>query len=222
MRCRPGASLAFTASTTPAAISSCTAKTSPASRSNRSDQSWKPLATSVSCAVTRSRLPAVRTLPSRRWLTERTRAISATSLPSALARKADVREATRMPVDADERVHDLLGHALAEVVLVLAGAHVRERQHRDRHRSARRIGGGCGHGPVGVGSRAPPCAVPPSGARPVAVRAISRGVRGRTGRSHRRTPAARAAWRERPPPRRAGHGRRPERWSSRGRLARWP
>ena len=36
------------------------------------------------------------------------------------------------PVDADQRVHDLLGHPLAEVLLVLRGAHVREGQHRDR------------------------------------------------------------------------------------------
>jgi len=36
-------------------------------------------------------------------------------------------------VDPDERVHDLLGHSLAEVLLVLRRAHVREGQHRDRH-----------------------------------------------------------------------------------------
>jgi hypothetical protein len=36
----PGASRDFTASTTPAAISSWMAKTSMASLSNRSDQSW--------------------------------------------------------------------------------------------------------------------------------------------------------------------------------------
>ncbi len=36
------------------------------------------------------------------------------------------------PVDPHERVHDLLGHALAEVILVLRRAHVRERQDRDR------------------------------------------------------------------------------------------
>ena len=37
------------------------------------------------------------------------------------------------PVDPHERVHDLLGHALAEVILVFRGTQVRERQHRDGH-----------------------------------------------------------------------------------------
>ena len=67
---RAGSEPGFTASTTPAAISSWMAKTSIASRSNRSDQGWYPLATSLSCAVTRSRVPDVRTLPSSTRLAE--------------------------------------------------------------------------------------------------------------------------------------------------------
>jgi hypothetical protein len=52
------------------------------------------------------------------------------------------------PLDPDERVHDLLGHALAEVLLVLRRTHVRERKHRDRdlrrRRRRRRRLGRCG------------------------------------------------------------------------------
>ncbi|MFN8093848.1 MAG: hypothetical protein U0599_16825 [Vicinamibacteria bacterium] len=47
--------------------------------------------------MTRSRLPAVRTLPSRTWPTASARAIEATSWPSRCARKAEAREATRIP-----------------------------------------------------------------------------------------------------------------------------
>src|SRR5204862_388456 len=46
---------------------------------------------------TRSRLPAVRTLPSRTWVTDSRRATSASSLPSWRARNAEVRDATRTP-----------------------------------------------------------------------------------------------------------------------------
>ena len=45
------------------------------------------------------------------------------------------------PVDPHERVHDLLGHPLAEVFLVLRRAQVREWQHGDRDRRNRRRGG---------------------------------------------------------------------------------
>ena len=73
---------------------------------------------------------------------------------AALALRAEGRGARRHPdpVDPDERVHDLLGHPLAEVILVPGRAHVGERQHRDRNRSARRIGGGRGHRSVEVGA----------------------------------------------------------------------
>ena len=37
------------------------------------------------------------------------------------------------PLDAHQRVHDLLGHPLAEILLVLVRAHVREGQHGDCH-----------------------------------------------------------------------------------------
>ena len=47
--------------------------------------------------MTRSRLPDVRTLPSRTWPTESARAMADRSLPSFRARNADVRDATRIP-----------------------------------------------------------------------------------------------------------------------------
>ncbi len=55
------------------------------------------------------------------------------SLPARTEGRRQRRDAD--PNDADERVHDLLGHALAEVLLALVGAHVGEGQHRDRDRS---------------------------------------------------------------------------------------
>src|SRR6185295_2524849 len=49
--------------------SSCTSKTSASCRSYDSDQIWYPSAALMSCVVTRSRLPARRTLPSSTALT---------------------------------------------------------------------------------------------------------------------------------------------------------
>ena len=92
---------------------------SAASRSNRSDQSWKPLATSVSCAVTRSRV-AGRSHAAFEDVAHGEQAGDLRQVPAFLAgpkcrgpgRDADAG-------DADERVHDLLGHPLAEIFLVL-------------------------------------------------------------------------------------------------------
>src|SRR5664279_3091221 len=60
-------------------------------RSKRSDQSWYPLVTSMSCAVTRSRPPACRTLPSRTDRTPSFSPIARTSSALSLKANEDVR-----------------------------------------------------------------------------------------------------------------------------------
>ena len=77
------------------AMSSCTANTSSISRSYRLDHSWYPSLTLFSCTVTRSRLPAVRTLPSSTDATCKTSPTVRTSFP--LSWNADARAATRRP-----------------------------------------------------------------------------------------------------------------------------
>jgi len=63
-----------------AVISSCNANTSSSTRSYCSAQRWLPLSASISCAVMRTRLPALRTPPSS---TYRTPNFSATSFAGA-------------------------------------------------------------------------------------------------------------------------------------------
>ena len=148
MACRPGASLAFTASTTPAAISSWTAKTSAASRSYRSDQSWK--AARHVGQLRGDTKPAARR--SHAAFEEMAHGEDARDLRHGLAlgAGAEGRGARRHadPADTHERVHDFLGHALAQILLILAGAHVRERQHRDRNRRLSESTERCGSGPT--------------------------------------------------------------------------
>ena len=79
------------------AISSCTVNTSASCRSKRSDQRWLPSAAAMSCAVTRIRSPALRTLPSKTVVTPRARAILRTSSCLPLKAKADVRAITFRP-----------------------------------------------------------------------------------------------------------------------------
>ena len=53
--------------------------------------------------------------------------------------KAEVRAATRSPPDAREAVDQLLGHTLAEPVLVAGRTHVGEREDGDRRDRRRRV-----------------------------------------------------------------------------------
>jgi len=79
------------------AISSCKPNTSSISRSYRSDQSWNPSAVLTSCAVTRRRVPAVRTLPSSTESTDSSRPMRRASSARPLNWNADERAATRRP-----------------------------------------------------------------------------------------------------------------------------
>ena len=71
-------SLTASAPTIFSTTSSCVAKMSVRSRSNRSAQTCPPLPASMSCAVMRTRLPALRMLPSSTKRTPRSRPISCT------------------------------------------------------------------------------------------------------------------------------------------------
>jgi hypothetical protein len=94
IRC-DGSSFTFRASTTAAAISSCTWKTSVSSRSYVCDQRCELSAARMSWAVTRSLLPDLRTLPSSTLATSSVFAMVATSTSFPLNEKDDVRAMTR-------------------------------------------------------------------------------------------------------------------------------
>ena len=85
----------------------------------------------MSWTVTRSRSSALRTLPSSSVPTPRCRPTSRTSAPALakLKRRGPRRDAKA--VDVRERVDQFLGETFAEVVLVAAGTHVRERKNSD-------------------------------------------------------------------------------------------
>ena len=93
----PSRILTRRAATTPCTVSSSTAKMSPAEQSNRFDQTWHPLAASISCTVMRRRLPSRWTPPSSTVETPSCRAISRTSSGRPLKANADVRATTRQP-----------------------------------------------------------------------------------------------------------------------------
>ena len=61
------------------------------------------------------------------------------AVPPRTERRGAGRDAD--PVDPHQRVHDLLGHTFAEILLVLRRAHVGERQDRDRDLRGRRVAG---------------------------------------------------------------------------------
>ena len=79
------------------AISSCIANTSVIGRSYRSDHKWVPSAAAISCAVTRIRSPARRTLPSSTLVTPSACAMWRTSSFLPLNENADVRAITFSP-----------------------------------------------------------------------------------------------------------------------------
>ena len=70
-----------------AAMSSCSAKRSLSSRSYRSLHRCPPSAAAINCAVTRTRSPARRTLPSSTWVTSSASAIRRTSCVLAAKRE---------------------------------------------------------------------------------------------------------------------------------------
>ncbi len=115
-------------------MSSCTAKMSSSSRSYDSDHRWESVATWISCAVMRTRLPDLRTLPSRMLATLSFCATVGMSTSLPLNENAEVREATRKPADLREDVEELFGEAVGEVLVLLVLADVDEREHRDRRR----------------------------------------------------------------------------------------
>ena len=86
----------------------------------------------MSCAVTRIRSPAFRTLPSRTLVTPRAAAIRRTS--SMLAFEGERGSARDHPQIRDFRqeVDDLLGKAVAEILVLLVAAHIVEGKDRDR------------------------------------------------------------------------------------------
>ena len=94
---RPGLTRTPSAFTAALAISSCTANTSSRSRSNRSDQRWMPSVALIRREITRSRLPAARTLPSSTVPRSASMPIRRTSSSVVLNRKAELSATTRKP-----------------------------------------------------------------------------------------------------------------------------
>ena len=91
----------------------------------------------MSCTVTRTRFPARRTLP---WSTD-VHAECAADRREVFVLSL-VGERRRARGDAErlhlrERHDDVVGDAVAEILVVRIAAHVRERQHRDRRRRRR-------------------------------------------------------------------------------------
>ena len=85
----------------------------------------------TNCAVTRMRLPALRTLPSRMFATPNVSAIRRMSVFCPLNAKAEVRAITLKPGTCASAVQNLFGQPVAEVFVLLVAAHVGERQHGD-------------------------------------------------------------------------------------------
>ena len=138
----------MTASTTPAAISSWTAKTS----CGLAVEALRPeLKAAGDVGQLRGDAKPVARRPHAALedVAHGERAGDRGQVRSRPAARGRPRSATRrgFPSTRDERVHDLLGHPLAEVLLVLRGAHVGERQHRDRD-------GGLAARPLAVPARA--------------------------------------------------------------------
>ena len=99
---------------------------------------WSPVAPSISWAVIRTRLPALRTLPSSTWSTSSVSATSFTSTRLALEGEGGVAGDDRQRRHLRQVGDDVLGDAVAEIFLLGIAAHVDERQDADRR------AGGCG------------------------------------------------------------------------------
>jgi hypothetical protein len=89
---------------------------------------------SISCAEMRTRGPWRRTEPSSTCATPSRAAISGTSMAVPRIENADVRDATRNPVDAGENVQHLLRDPVGEIRVLRIGRQVGKRQHGDRMR----------------------------------------------------------------------------------------
>jgi hypothetical protein len=111
------------------AISSCTWKMSAADRSNDSDQRGRSARTSMSWAVIRSRSPTCARCPPRCGPPQRLGdGRDGQVLPLERERRGTGRH--RDVRGPDQHVEQLLGDAVAQVLLILFRAHVRERQDR--------------------------------------------------------------------------------------------
>ncbi len=112
--------------------SSWVAKMSVRSRSNRSAQRWPPLPASMSCAVMRTRLPALRMLPSSTKRTPRSRADLLHLDRPALVGERGIARDHEQAGDLRQIGDQVFGHAVAEIFLLGIAAHVREGQNGDR------------------------------------------------------------------------------------------
>src|SRR5438552_1369354 len=85
----------------------------------------------INCAVTRRRLPALCTLPSRMWATPNASLIPRMS--SFFALEGECRGARRnfQPRHFSQRVDDLFGQPVTEILVILVAAHIGEGQHGD-------------------------------------------------------------------------------------------
>ncbi len=116
-------SLSFNASTIERVISSCNAKIPWNSRSKVSDHKVNPFHASISSAVTRTRLPSRRTVPSSTCSTFNFSAISVSSEFGFFAFEPKGRSARRDPetIDFGQRGENLLGNSVAEIIVVSCG-----------------------------------------------------------------------------------------------------
>ena len=118
------------------------------------------MAASISCAVIRTWSPDLRTEPSSTCATCSCRAISAIPISLPLNENDDVRAVTWSSRNLGEQVQQLLRDAVGEVLLVLVGAHVDERQHGDRALGRRGAAGTAASAAALSASPSPPASPP--------------------------------------------------------------
>src|SRR5213592_2613441 len=111
-------------------ISSCSAKIPCISRSYVSDQTVNPSHASISSAVTRTRLPSRRTLPSSTWSTFSFAAISASSVSLSLNQNEERRAS--QAINFGQRSEKFLRDPFSEICVVPLRTQIAERQNGDR------------------------------------------------------------------------------------------
>src|SRR5271169_6256076 len=113
---------------TPATLTatlSCSSNTSSSEPSNRSAQRCAPVIASISCAVMRTRPPALRTEHVAHAKLA-ANLLHIDGLP--FVRKTRIAGEDEQPADARQRGNDVLDHAVGEVLLLRVAAHILERQ----------------------------------------------------------------------------------------------
>src|SRR5262249_17491504 len=108
-------------------------KTSSSEPSKWSAQRCAPLCASINWAVIRTRWPALRTEPSRKYRTPSSRPTCLLEVYGlTLVGEARISRDDEEPADPRQRGDDLLDHTVCKIFLLRVAAHIGKRQHRDR------------------------------------------------------------------------------------------